>query len=54
MAHVILVLAPVLRIGFGFLQTLTSESGLEDCWDGGSGLELGLENKICPPVLGLY
>ena len=46
-AHVIIVSAPVQKIGFwGFselVRTLGSGSGA--CWDMGLGLGLGLDNK---------
>ena len=44
---VIIVSAPVQRIGFqGFsVQVRTFRSELGDCWDGGLGLGLGLDNK---------
>ena len=43
---VIIVSAPVQRIGFlGFSDLVrTFGSGLGDCWDGGLGLGLGLDN----------
>ena len=46
-AHVIIVSAPVQRIGFWGFSVLvrTFVSGLRDCWDGGLGLGLGLDNK---------
>ena len=45
-AHVIIVSAPVQRIGFWGFSVLvrTFGSGLGDCWDGGLGLGLGLDN----------
>ena len=45
-AHVIIVSAPVQRIWFwGFLVLVRAfGSGLGDCWDGGLGLGLGLDN----------
>ena len=44
---VIIVSAPVQRIGFWGFSVLvrTFVSGLRDCWDGGLGLGLGLDNK---------
>ena len=46
LAHVISVSATVQRIGFwGFSDLVrTFGSGLGDCWDGGLGLGLGLDN----------
>ena len=43
---VIIVSAPVQRIGFWGFSVLvrTFGSGLGDCWDGGLGLGLGLDN----------
>ena len=45
---VIIVSAPVQRIGFwGFSDLVrTFGSGLGDCWDGGLGLGLRLDNSI--------
>ena len=44
---VIIVSAPVQRIGFWGFSVLvrTFGSGLGDCWDGGLGLGLGLDNN---------
>ena len=46
-AHVIIESAPVQRIGFwGFSDLVrTFGSGLGNCWNGGLGLGLGLDNS---------
>ena len=47
-AHVIIVSAPVQRIGFWGFSVLvrTFGSGHGDCWDGGLRLGLGLDNYL--------
>ena len=45
-AHVIIVSAPVQRNGFWGFSFLVRKLGQDfrDCWDGGLGLGLGLDN----------